>query len=340
MTSEGKMADEFKKNLKLEELLLEINAYLDVISEHEIDSFKKNNEPQYPSLFIVGVPRSGTTLLSQWLAASNEFCYPSNFISRFFRAPFFGAMIQELLFNKDFDYKGELSTSIQRLSFDSDVGKTKGILEPHEFWYFWRRFFSLPDIPISHSAFSKKANFNGFHLDIQRFQQVFKKPFFVKALIMNPYILPLVKSNNKSLIVYIKRNDFANMDSLLRIRKKYFGSEDEWFSFKPKEYFLLKGESNIRQVAGQSFFIKKSIEHQLAEIDESQKWIIGYEDLCKNPERYWGELKSKMLALDYEIKSDFSLPISFNQNEFSNQIINHDFIKALDWVKNIANDKK
>ena len=137
----------YKKNEKLEHLLKFLNGALDLSNRYQIDINKK-----YPIVFIIGTPRSGTTLLTQWLASLNLFCYPSNFISRFYKAPFVGAIIQEMLVNPDYAYKNELAFDTS-LSFQSDTGKTSGLTEPHEFWYFWRNYFEFPEIQTDIKTF-------------------------------------------------------------------------------------------------------------------------------------------------------------------------------------------
>jgi hypothetical protein len=334
MDNENLKSGHYIKNNRLEYLLKEINYYLENVNNAVPFESSKFVNQSYPSIFIVGVPRSGTTILSQWLASTNEFCYPSNFISRFYQAPFFGGLIQELLFNKSYDYKNELSIQLKKSFNQSDIGKTQGILEPHEFWYFWRRFFNFPDIPVSHTKFLETANFSSFESEIKRFKMVFNKPFFMKALIMNPYLVPLANSNPLNLIVYIRRDKIANMDSLLRTRQKYFNNENTWFSFKPKEYSQIVGESNFRQVAAQAYFIRKDIESQLNMVDESQKWIIDYEDFIANPDLHIETLKNKMFQLGFNLNIDqFSFAEKIHLQ--SNPIQNQDYEDAFDWVMSL-----
>src|SRR5699024_10587460 len=125
----------------------EIEAILrllnDTLADDEADLTHEYNKPKYPVLFIVGNARSGTTLLYQWLASTGLFAYPSNIISRFYNAPYIVALIHKMFI--DYDKFGELSGD-RKLSFNSTLGKTKGPASPHEFWYFWRRFFEFEDI--------------------------------------------------------------------------------------------------------------------------------------------------------------------------------------------------
>src|SRR5690606_19861811 len=133
---------DFEKVGAQEDLLAEVNRLL---APAENAAFAEPRlTPSKPIVFIVGAPRSGTTLMLQWLANSREFAYPSNLLSRFYGAPFIGARIQQLLTNPELDFRGELlDLHDQRPSWKSEIGKTSGVLEPHEFSYFWRRFFPI-----------------------------------------------------------------------------------------------------------------------------------------------------------------------------------------------------
>lgn len=76
---------------------------------------------------IVGLPRSGTTVLYQLLARTRVLGYPSNVMAMFWQAPVVGARLQHRLAN------GAVT-----LSTTSIAGRTPEPLDPHEFGYFWR----------------------------------------------------------------------------------------------------------------------------------------------------------------------------------------------------------
>jgi len=334
MNIEDLKTESFQKNWNLEELLARLDEYLEKLNQSIYQEKQSIDKTRFPVVFIVGVPRSGTTLLSQWLAATGEFCYPSNFISRFYKAPFLGGLIQELIFNKKYDYKNELNLSAENISFKSDLGKTVGILEPHEFWYFWRRFFNFPDIPVSNEIFSEKANFSDFIYEIDNFQSVFNKPFFVKSLIINPYILSFAKNMKNAIFLFIKRDPVENMISLLRTREKYFNDINIWYSFKPKEFEKLESLDPYMQVAGQVYFTNMKINEDLKEIPDSKKIITNYSDFCINPMLVYQELRNKLEMNNYSLLNSYSGPQMFNA-ALKPLSENNEFGKAYESVKTI-----
>ena len=130
--------NEFRRNQRLTELLNEINSELEPVEKELMEGQKL----EYPVIFIVGALRSGTTLLTQWLANSGRFSYPSNLLSRFYKAPIMGAKLQLLLTDEKYNFKDELKDLKTNVNYESENGKTKGVLAPNEFWFLWQKFLT------------------------------------------------------------------------------------------------------------------------------------------------------------------------------------------------------
>ena len=104
----GVRTEKFKRNVDLEALLDELSVLLGPV-ENKI--LKHYASPQYPGLLIIGAPRSGTTLMLQWLAQTGKFVYPTNLLSRFYAAPYIGVKIQQLLTDPAYRFRDEFSSS-------------------------------------------------------------------------------------------------------------------------------------------------------------------------------------------------------------------------------------
>ena len=85
---------ELRKDPEQERLLASVNELLRGV-EDKLESVAE--EPRKPTVFFVGVPRSGSTLTSQVLSSSGAFGYISNFIARFWMAPKLGIVLQQAL---------------------------------------------------------------------------------------------------------------------------------------------------------------------------------------------------------------------------------------------------
>jgi hypothetical protein len=254
--------------------------------------------PKNPVILIIGGPRCGSTLMMQWLANTGYFAYPTNLLSRFFGAPYFGAKIQLLLTAPDFDFRNELYDLNNYISFASELGKTQGALEPNDFWYFWRRFIPNTDPVYLNNQLLKRINAKQFTAEIAAIEAVFGKPFAMKGMILEQNIPFLSSIFEKVLFLCIERHPFFNIQSLLEARTKFFGDRRKWYSIRPKEYDELVNLDPIEQVAGQVYFKNRAVEEGLSRIDPS-RWIqVSYESFCMHPEAFFCKFKDK-LTLQY-----------------------------------------
>ena len=298
------------KNSALEDLIKELNDLLVTSQQKTLSKYRRTI---FPPVFIVGCPRSGTTLLIQWLAASGCFAYPSNFISRFYGSPYIGALIQQMLLDPQFAFNDEMSGLSIRTNewFKSHLGKTNGLLSPNEFWYFWRRYFHYGEIQYLDDSKLKQIDINSLLSELAALEDVFKLPLLMKALIVNWNLDFLAEKIESSVFLYIKRNSFFNIQSLLKARLKYFNDIRKWYSFKPVEYEFLKKEDLFTQVAGQVYFTNQAIQKGLSTV-RSSRWLeIQYENFCLSPKSIWENLSALMNKNGYQLEQKYNGPEHF-----------------------------
>jgi hypothetical protein len=301
---------QFVKNSALENLLEKLNGMLVGSQEEALKSF---TAPFFPPVFIVGCPRSGTTLLLQWLAGSGCFTYPSNFISRFYGSPHIGALIQQMLLDPRFAFNEEMNGLKVDANewFLSHLGKTKGMLAPNEFWYFWRRFFDFGEVQHLEDTQLKKINMRSFLSELAALEDVFKLPLLMKALIVNWNIAFIAEQIDNAVFLFIRRDSFFNIQSLLEARVKYFSDIRKWYSFKPLEYDSLKEKEPMSQVAGQVYYTNRAIKKGLSAIGAS-RWIeIKYESLCRSPQSIWKRISALMIQNGYHLDPQYNGPRKF-----------------------------
>lgn len=87
---------------------------------------------KHPFIFVFGLPRSGTTLLTQLLASTLNLGFINNFVARFWLAPVTGIRLAR-----------SLKLESQANSFRSEFGATAGLGDIHEFGYFWRHWLKI-----------------------------------------------------------------------------------------------------------------------------------------------------------------------------------------------------
>ncbi|MCS4116158.1 sulfotransferase [Salinibacter ruber] len=303
-------AEEHQRNQSLEELLQELNSLLGDAERRVEETFES---PRWPVVFILGPPRSGTTLLLQWLAQTGIFGYPTNLISRFYGAPYIGAKIQRLLTDPKFDFNDEFQDLRQSIDFNSTLGKTQGLLAPNEFWYFWRQF--IPNEEPRHLSTEEveQVDRSGFASSLAALEAALEKPLAMKGLILQ-FNLDVLTDIIQNGFIFIKteRKPLYNIQSLLEARKKYYGTKEKWYSVKPKNYNSIKDLSPEEQVAGQVHFTSQSINNQFSNIDDKHKVHVEYESFCENPKLFYEMIVDKLKMQKFNITEKYNGRESFD----------------------------
>jgi hypothetical protein len=304
----NKRRPEFRRNEKLEALLSEINEILEPAEKKVIRNYRM---PEYPVVLIVGCGRAGTTLMLQWLAETGNFAYPSNLLSRFYAAPYIGARIQRLLTDPAFNFRNELVDLMTETNYSSNLGKTSGSMGPNEFWYFWRQYFPYEEIQYLNDHQLAAVDSKRFVSELAAIEAAFEKPLALKAMIIN-FNIPFVSSIlNKALFIHVERDPLYNALSLLESRKKFFGTIQRWYSFKPLQYPALKELEPYTQVAGQVYFTNRNIDKGMRQLSENRQLKISYEDFCKDPVGFFKAINQKFNEQGVDVDWVYQGPAAF-----------------------------
>jgi hypothetical protein len=297
----------FARNTQLETLLKDLNSALWPAEERLLEQFDRQ---EHALVLVMGPLRSGTTLFTQWLANSGAFAYPTNLLSRFYHAPVIGAKVQLLLTDARYDFRGELSEFARGATYESENGKTRGVLAPNEFWYFWRRFLAEPARDVwTDDELRRTFDVQTLRREIAGLTTAFQKPFAAKGMLFN-YNIPFLDSIlDKVVFVQLKRDPVSNVASVLDARRRQLGSESAWYSFEIPEYESLKDLHPITQAAGQVTYINRAVDKGLAAVAPHRKLIVNYEDFCADPATTYHELLSKVSGLG--AAPDYAGPATF-----------------------------
>jgi hypothetical protein len=288
-----KRVEAFSRNASLESLLTDLNENLGVAEDALLPGLA--GEQPYPLILVMGPMRSGTTLFTQWLANTGLVAYPTNLLSRFYRAPVIGAKIQLLLTDPRYNFRNELGEFIQDLGYMSENGKTTGVLAPNEFWYFWRRFLADPERELwTDDELRTTMDVDTMLAELNGIMGVFGKPFAAKAMMFNFNIDFLNAVFDKVIFVHMKRELETNIASVLAARRRQYGNEDEWYSFLVPEYEALMKLDNRSQVRGQIESMHSAISGALGKIPAERQLVVQYEDFCDRPGFFYQELATRL----------------------------------------------
>jgi hypothetical protein len=260
----------YAKDAAGESFLEELNEYL---RPREVELYG-DHEIEHPFVFVVGLPRSATTLLSQVLAYCLDAAYVDNVAARFWLAPVHGIRLSRLL-----------AGGAAGVTFESDYARTRSPHDIHEFGYFWRHWLKKEtfDDVVHAREREDEIDWAGLRRTLANVQHEFGKPFVAKNM-LGAYHLPRLRQVlGPVLYVYIERDRLDVCVSILDARRKYYDDPRTWWSYVPVEYPLLKDRDEWEQVAGQVHYLARFYERAFGEVGEDCLVRVTYERLCRDP---------------------------------------------------------
>lgn len=242
-----------------------------------------------PLVFILGSPRTGSTLVYQLMVNFFNFFYFSNFINNYFyEFPIVGATL-ELQLNP--------RTSV---NYKSKYGKTEGLFEPSEASWVFKNWFGdkHPSQLCSSTVLPEKeahltVTFNGIsHLS--------GMPILTKNAWNCFRIQELTRLFPNIHFIWLRRDIAVSALSDLEARRRR-GSPDIWNSATTANYQSIQKLPYWEQVVEQQYEYNKSIGEDLRRFSRGQYLEIWYEDVCEHP-------KEELAKVD-EYFQLWSLPI-------------------------------
>jgi hypothetical protein len=257
----------------------------------------KEDENLPSVIFIVGAPRTGSTILYQLLTYAYNFNYISNLGAQFYHSLYLGNLIQNYL-QKDKTHS----------SFTSVNGKTEGLFSPHECGKFWYRWFPKSPQFVDEEYYEK----NNFRLLLNTVSKIYhknKNPIIFKNTVNSMRIRVIKKLFPNALIIFIRRNPVETALSILKQREKINKDKNKWWAIEPPNYNELKNLPYPEQI----YYSELQIAKDVKLFDSKQIYEIFYEQLCS-------DTLSKLNQLD-----DFFIQNNLNikkRNDLNNFVLN------------------
>lgn len=264
--------DKYKPDYSAEQILESINNDLSGVNEQII---KKLCGDSFPTIVITGVPRSGTTLLSQLLPSRYQVGYVSNLMARFYKAPLVGAWLQMQLIR-------DVIHSLR--DYGSEHGVTAKVFEPHEFGFFWTQ--NLPCSDDCHGPGTNETELVSRLAELNRtlknISRAFGAPVLYKS-VLTSFFFPELLKNTDIFVVNIFRKKEDVIKSILKVREQRLGSKSKWWSLRPGGWQEMLSYPPEQQVTWQYDQIIAAISNGLKEA-EHRSIEISFESLLQNPE--------------------------------------------------------
>jgi hypothetical protein len=239
---------------------------------------RETREPKASQLFITGLPRTGSTLVSQYIAHRLDLAYFTNGVGRFPLTPCTISRWQRWTHPP---YQSD---------FHSDYGRNKGPMAPREAGAFWGYYFDVnryqesDDVPARNLEIVRRT--------IWRMQNIFADaPFMNKNVKHLLRLTTLARLFPDSHFLIIQRSLQDVAISVLIGRRKLNPEGSAWFSIVPRCYENIRNLPIVEQIPRQLIDIQEKMEEDLGQIDPARILHVPYSEFCRAPETLISEIK-------------------------------------------------
>lgn len=297
--------EQYRKDASKETALQQLNSLL---RDLPVNSFGESRHPRWPICFLVGAPRSGTTLIAQYLAASGCFGYISNFVARFWENPLLGREIEQVVLEP---------LTCPQADFSSTFGVTAGPKGCHEFGYFWERWFAF-NRRATHKLTEEElatVDADGLRKEVYRLASTFDRPLFFKNLTCSFQTAFLAMLFPQAVFVVCQREPRYQSQSILAARQELLGNSKAWWSLRPRQFETLRATDPFRQVAGQIRYTLDVIDEGLTTIAPQQVVRVRYDRFCAAPAEVLAAICDRLAFPCPEKMLPAGLPTSFTAGD-------------------------
>ena len=243
-----------------------------VLADTQLESLSPDGRV-WPQIWILGLPRGGTTLAMQLLTSCLEVGYINNVIARFWRAPLTGIRLSKAILG-----------SPREQNWTSHFGTTSELGGPHEFSYFWQHWLLMHDMPpYDPLKVEEQIDWKGLQIQLDQMSAEFRMPMVHKAMLVSYHLPRVATLFPDSIFVRIRREPVDVACSLAAARRYYYGSDRHWWSMFTPDYESLVDEPGETQIAAQVLYFLGQHDRATAGLAKQRVYETTYEALCEDP---------------------------------------------------------
>lgn len=253
--------------------------------------YKSSDRKDLPIIFIIGIQRTGSTVVSQFIADTFPF-FPIGNFSTFFRK---SSYIPYKIFSKF--YK-----SGKNRNYKNFYGISTGhfsIGDAYEFWdqWFGKDHYSVPSSIDEDTCKSIRKHMNNIY-------RACNQPLVTKNNRNSLMIEFLHQIFPNAFFIVVERKPLSVIRSTVKASKVFFNKRGALWGLKPHKNFEANSYENISEAATVQYLeLKKQIDNQLKNLPDSAYSKIDYEKFCSNPIHYQDvifEKINKQIPMDRE----------------------------------------
>lgn len=223
---------------------------------------------RYPPLFIVGAPRSGTTVVARYLESRYRFAYLPNISKRHPRACVTLAAYARFFLSYEVGY-------------GSEYGQAPGPGAPSDGWDVFHRWFPRYDHsrPVAEGRLYELRNI------VRMLEIIYGAPFLNKNNNNSTRIAQLARVFPDAFFLFVRRDVRDTVKSLLAARERHHVGLNEWWSAAPPQYWNRRFSSEVEQAVYGTRGVEDCVARSLAQIPAERWRAVHYEEFCEQPIR-------------------------------------------------------
>ena len=222
-------------------------------------------------IFILSLPRSGSTLFYLLLTRFYALSYFSNLASRFPTAPTAVSLLARRL--------GVARPPDDLRAWYGNTPRWNSPSQAYEIWNRWLdpdRDYIAPDSLDAPAVTEMRAT-------VAQFQDRLGGPFCSKWQRHLPRACALAQAFPEAVFIYLERKPALTAQSLLAGRREFLGDEASWLSVRPSDYRPAPGEDALEQVCRQVHHLRQDAARYIDAIGAQRCYATSYESLCDDP---------------------------------------------------------
>jgi len=295
-----------------------LNDYLLPFEKSEYTSPDAN----YPLIFVNGLPRSGTTLLMQYLTSAFDLGYVNNLMARFWLTPLVGLRLSRAS-----------NLSRNESDFSNVFGRTRHVSEPHEFSYFWKNWLRIEDSKTYEIERAQgQIDWSGLTELIKNMQAEVQAPFVFKGLHPCRHLKYFKKHFSKIIVIHIDRSPIEVARSLKKARGHHFGDPNHWWSVISSNYDDIKSLDYSEQIPRQIHSLSMEYEANYRELEPKNLIRIDFDDFIKEPKGLMRRIDARLMELS---GNSFLRDIQALPSQFKSASQNEEDLKLDQNIKNL-----
>lgn len=224
----------------------------------------------FPPIFIISLPRSGSTLLYLLAVRKFRLSYFSNFAMSCPASP--GLLT---LVGAPFGACGGGA------SLENSFGETKGWSGPNQGYRTWNTWLPTDRDFIDPGTISA-AQSRKLRQTVGLIEKAARAPFINKWQRNATRLQVLQAIFPEAVFLHLRRDSLMTAQSILLARREMLSGPNDWFSAKPRGYLSDPRKSQLRLAAEQVAFLEKDVEEDKDILGRDKFFELDYGTLCRD----------------------------------------------------------